>query len=85
MAGLAIGLTSFLLITLYVIHELSYDRFHKNYENIYRMEGFADKAVISPFIYFLVTGMVLLIGFLSTSYQTVKAASQNPADALRIE
>jgi putative ABC transport system permease protein len=36
--GLAIGLTSFLFITLYVIHELSYDRFHKNYENIYRLK-----------------------------------------------
>jgi putative ABC transport system permease protein len=37
-AGLAIGLTSFLFITLYVINELSYDRFHKNYENIYRVK-----------------------------------------------
>jgi putative ABC transport system permease protein len=36
--GLAIGITSFLFITLYVIHELSYDRFHKNYENIYRLK-----------------------------------------------
>jgi putative ABC transport system permease protein len=36
--GLAIGLTSFLFITLYVIHELSYDRFHENYENIYRLK-----------------------------------------------
>jgi putative ABC transport system permease protein len=36
--GLAIGLTSFLFITLYVIHELSYDRFHKNYENIYTVK-----------------------------------------------
>ncbi|MFH0842151.1 MAG: ABC transporter permease [Bacteroidota bacterium] len=34
--GLAVGLTVFLFITLYVINELSYDRFHKNYENIYR-------------------------------------------------
>jgi putative ABC transport system permease protein len=34
--GLTIGLTSFMFITLYVINELSYDRFHKNYENIYR-------------------------------------------------
>ncbi|MCX6302887.1 MAG: ABC transporter permease [Bacteroidia bacterium] len=34
--GLAIGLTSFMFVTLYVINELSYDRFHKNYENIYR-------------------------------------------------
>jgi len=36
--GLAIGLTSFLFITLYVIHELSYDKFHKNYENIYSIK-----------------------------------------------
>ena len=36
--GLTIGLTSFLLITLYVLHELSYDRFNKNYENIYRIK-----------------------------------------------
>jgi putative ABC transport system permease protein len=36
--GLAVGMTSFIFITLYVIHELSYDRFHKNYENIYRVK-----------------------------------------------
>jgi putative ABC transport system permease protein len=36
--GLAIGLTTFLFITFYVINELSYDRFHKNYENIYRLK-----------------------------------------------
>jgi putative ABC transport system permease protein len=35
--GLTIGLTSFLLISIYVLHELSYDRFHKNYQNIYRI------------------------------------------------
>jgi putative ABC transport system permease protein len=50
--GLAIGLTSFLFITLYVLHELSYDRFNKNYENIYRVKivgrmagSFLDQAV----------------------------------------
>lgn len=37
-AGLAIGLVSFLFIALYVIHELSYDRFRNNYENIYRLK-----------------------------------------------
>ena len=37
-AGLVIGITSFIFITLYVIHELSSDRFHKNYENIYRLK-----------------------------------------------
>jgi len=36
--GLTIGLTSFILISLYVLHELSYDRSHANYENIYRIK-----------------------------------------------
>ena len=50
--GLTIGLTSFLFISLYVHNELSYDRFHKNYENIYRLKimgqmagGVLDQAV----------------------------------------
>lgn len=34
--GLSIGLVSFLGISLYVIDELSYDRFHKNSNRIYR-------------------------------------------------
>ena len=37
-AGLAIGLAASLMITLWVQEELSYDRFHKNGENIYRVE-----------------------------------------------
>ncbi|TFH39785.1 MAG: FtsX-like permease family protein [Bacteroidia bacterium] len=36
--GLAIGITSFIFIALYVVNELSYDRFHDNYENIYRLK-----------------------------------------------
>lgn len=35
--GLAIGLTCFILIFLYVQHELSYDRFYHGSENIYRI------------------------------------------------
>ncbi|MCW5910685.1 MAG: ABC transporter permease [Cyclobacteriaceae bacterium] len=34
-AGLAFGLTACFLIGLYIFDELSYDRFHKDYENIY--------------------------------------------------
>jgi putative ABC transport system permease protein len=51
----------------------------------YWMEGFADKANINPVIYILATLIVLLFGVLSVSYQTIKAASYNPANALRIE
>ena len=39
-AGLTVGLTAFLLIALYVRDELSYDRFHMNHEELYRV--FAD-------------------------------------------
>jgi len=35
--GLAIGLTVSIVIIVYVKHELSYDKFHINHENIYRL------------------------------------------------
>ncbi|MEM9857254.1 MAG: ABC transporter permease [Bacteroidota bacterium] len=36
--GLAVGMSSFLLISLYVTHERSYDQFHENGENVYRLK-----------------------------------------------
>ena len=36
-AGLAIGIASFILIMLYVNHELNYDKFNEHYEDIYRV------------------------------------------------
>ena len=38
--GLAAGITCFLLISLYVLDELSYDRFYKNADRIYRVNSF---------------------------------------------
>ena len=35
--GLTIGLTSFLIILFYVNHELSFDSFHQNRDNVYRI------------------------------------------------
>ena len=35
--GIAIGLTAFWLITLYIADDLSYDRFHKNADRIVRV------------------------------------------------
>ncbi len=35
--GLAVGLAAFILITLFVKHELSYDRYHKEANSIYRI------------------------------------------------
>ncbi len=37
-AGLAIGLACCLLITIWVLDELSYDKFHENADNLYRVE-----------------------------------------------
>lgn len=41
-AGLAIGLAVFALISLYIQFELSYDRFHKNIDRMYRVEQILD-------------------------------------------
>jgi putative ABC transport system permease protein len=35
--GLTIGITAFILITLWIKAETSYDKFHKNAQNIYRV------------------------------------------------
>jgi putative ABC transport system permease protein len=51
----------------------------------YWLEGFADKISVSLFVYLSATLIVLVIGWLSISYQTIKAANYNPANALRIE
>ncbi|UZR93708.1 ABC transporter permease [Chondrinema litorale] len=37
--GLAIGMTSAIFLTLYVLDELSYDRFHENADKIYRVNS----------------------------------------------
>ncbi|MDF1549578.1 MAG: ABC transporter permease, partial [Bacteroidales bacterium] len=36
--GLATGIAIFFLITIYVQHEMSYDKFHQNYEDIYQVQ-----------------------------------------------
>src|SRR4030042_6527582 len=36
-AGLASGITAFLCILLYVTYERSFDAYHKNFDNIYRL------------------------------------------------
>lgn len=36
--GLTIGITCCLLISAYILHETSYDKYNKNAKNIYRVE-----------------------------------------------
>lgn len=53
--GLAIGIASFILIWLYILDELSYDRYHARADNIYRLvnvydfEGVGENSASSPF------------------------------------
>ena len=35
--GLSVGIACFILFLLYAVNELSFDRFHKNEKNIYRV------------------------------------------------
>src|SRR5690348_9228695 len=63
--GLTVGLTCCLLITAYIINELSYDRYNKNADRIYRItrsfnneEGVVSlnlSTVSPPFGYYLPT------------------------------
>lgn len=54
-SGLAIGIASFIVIWLYILDEVSYDTYHKNAENIYRVvnvydfEGVGENSASSPF------------------------------------
>jgi len=53
--GLAIGIASFLIIYLYISDELSYDRYHQNADNIYRLvnvydfDGVGENSASAPF------------------------------------
>ena len=38
--GLALGISIFTLIMVYVVSELTYDKYHENYENIYQVSAF---------------------------------------------
>jgi putative ABC transport system permease protein len=51
----------------------------------YWLEGFASKVKVNPLIFILATLITLAIGWLSISYQTIKAANYNPSKALRIQ
>ncbi len=41
-AGLALGIASVLFISIWVLHELSYDKFYRNADRIYRVESLLD-------------------------------------------
>ncbi|MEQ8426001.1 MAG: ABC transporter permease, partial [Cyclobacteriaceae bacterium] len=53
--GLTIGFLSVILITLYIDHETNFDRFHTDFENIFRLtdpwggeNGYTRPAIVPP-------------------------------------
>ena len=51
--GLALGMAIFLIISMYVMHEFSYDNFHENYKSIYQIhigDSFAATAPLATAI-----------------------------------
>lgn len=69
--GLAVSIAVCFLITLFILHELSYDRFHENYENLYRtiIKG----EITGNHIEYAIS-MVPLSGVLTNDFQEVDAA-----------
>jgi putative ABC transport system permease protein len=49
------------------------------------LQDFAYRTPLSPWIYAIAGLLALAIAWLTVGYQTIRAASANPADALRIE
>jgi putative ABC transport system permease protein len=50
----------------------------------YWLKGFAEQVSINPLIYLAATLVTLTIGWIAISFRTIKAASTNPAEALRV-
>ncbi|MBN1327521.1 MAG: ABC transporter permease, partial [Candidatus Cloacimonetes bacterium] len=69
--GLAISIAVCFLIIFFIIHELSFDTFHQNYENLYRtiIKG---EITGNPIEY--AVSMVPLSGVLTNDYEEVEAA-----------
>jgi putative ABC transport system permease protein len=68
MSGLVIAFTSCIFITLFVLDELSYDRFHKNTDQIFKVWQKVDLFGFTP------TNSWLLAGTLTKEFPEVKAA-----------
>ncbi|MCF7815068.1 MAG: ABC transporter permease [Candidatus Cloacimonetes bacterium] len=69
--GLAVSIAVCFLITLFILHELSYDKFHDNYENLYRtiIKG---EITGNPIEY--AVSMIPLSGVLTNDFEEVEAA-----------
>jgi ABC-type antimicrobial peptide transport system permease subunit len=72
LSGLSIGLTVFILISLWVADEVSYDRFHVDHQQIFRVVQNQLEANGQP--YGIAVTPPLLSGYLKTTFQEVENA-----------
>lgn len=71
--GLAIGMASFIFISMYLYHELSYDRFHSQHSSIYRV---SNDAVIRGERNHQATTSVPMAGELLANFPEIKKATR---------
>lgn len=71
--GLSIGITACILVTLYVKHDLSFDKYHKNAKNIYRIEFSITKEGVTNH---LAQSQALLGPTLKNEYSEIKKLSR---------
>jgi putative ABC transport system permease protein len=72
-AGLSIGITACILVALYIRQDLSYDNYHKNAENIYRIEFSINQEGVTTH---LAQSQALLGPTLKNEYPEIKKLSR---------
>jgi hypothetical protein len=84
--GLSIAIASALYLLVYVMHESSYDTFHKNASRIYRVNyTFGEETTIGIFDFLIPWSVISAVALISTIFQIVSAANTNPARIFRNE
>lgn len=81
-SGLAVGLTCFLLIFLYIQHELSYDRFYPEADRIYRIYQRQEGNLYLDSDYFAVTPAALATTLEREYPEVNRATTMKPLSAL---
>jgi hypothetical protein len=96
--GLALGLSSCLLISSYVLNEISYDNFYRRIMGSFTLSvpltyyamnqwlrNFAYKIEIQWWIFAIAGSITLIVASITIGFKTWQAAVKNPADILRYE
>ena len=75
--GLSIGIAAFIMVSLYVVNELSVDKFNEHYDNIYRIEAGEWFHVPAPLIPIIRTEMPGLEAVAPTFRNSIKINFNN--------